>query len=59
MDKIAQGMCGVEMKSVYKNLRVLVYKAWEKTISCEGKWEDRAIDVGRNQKDVVSQKSNQ
>lgn len=37
MDKIAQGMCGGEMKSVYKNMGVLVYKAWEKTISCEGK----------------------
>lgn len=37
MDEIAQGMCGVEMKTVYKNLRPLVYKAWEKTISCEGK----------------------
>lgn len=38
------------MKSVDKNV---VYTVWEKTVSCEGKREDRAIDVGRNQKDVV------
>lgn len=54
MDEVAQGVCGVEMRSVYRNVGVLVYTVRRRRrLSCEGKREDRAIDVGRNQNDVV------